>query len=243
MGRLLEFQAGNGIPVPVAALGAAQYAAKMGNRRLVDYSNVRTDPGIQKAAADAYLALPSHQAHAVPAFKAMREETSRQFDFMTRPKIRGGLGISVGVTDHDPYVTQTGAPNSRAMMRDVHENRQIKVLSTASTGEHPFFTNDQNDQFRAVHDFFGHAATGRNFDQHGEEAAWLSHSAMFSPLARRAMATETRGQNSVNNAYPDRMFGEQKVGLIPATFADPRNSVPGRLAQSRHTAFAGRQFL
>jgi hypothetical protein len=73
--------------------------------------------------------------------------------------------------------------------------------------------------FRAVHDVFGHAATGRAFDPHGEEAAFRSHYAMFSPQARPAMATETRGQNSVNNfgGLPKGEFAEQKVVTLPST--------------------------
>jgi hypothetical protein len=58
------------------------------------------------------------------------------------------------------------------------------------------FSDDDNDAFRAVHDAFGHASTGRHFDRHGEEAAWRKHSQIYSPLARQAMTTETRGQSS-----------------------------------------------
>jgi hypothetical protein len=71
--------------------------------------------------------------------------------------------------------------------------------------------------FRAVHDVFGHAATGRGFDRHGEEAAWLSHIRMYSPAARPAVTTETRGQNSVLN-FGSRpgTFPEQKVVTLPS---------------------------
>ena len=49
------------------------------------------------------------------------------------------------------------------------------------------------DKFRAVHDYFGHIKDGNGFRAGGEENAWRSHAAMYSPLARRAMTTETRG--------------------------------------------------
>ena len=129
---------------------------------------------------------------------------------MTRPKTKGGLGVTVEVTKEDPYA------KAADMMKDANQGR-FKVFSTASTGEHPFFSNDENDMFRAVHDYFGHAATGRGFDPHGEEAAFRSHFAMFSPRARPAMATETRGQNSVLN-YGDKKgaFPEQKVATLPS---------------------------
>ena len=231
---------GNGHPVPFVALGAHQFAGQMGNRRRTDYRNVKVDPGLQREAADSYLALPSHDEAALPSFRAMREETGRQFDFLTKPQAKGGLGVTVGVTREDPYVTKTGAPNSMAMMRDLHQNRNINVLSTGSTGGHPFFSNDENDQFRAVHDAFGHAGTGRNFTADGEESAWLSHSAMYSPLARQAMTVETRGQNSVNNAYPDRAFGEQKIGLLHPRFALPSTSNVNRGALLRAAAFGSK---
>lgn len=245
MSRILAFQNGGGIaPVPSMAVGAARYAAKMGNRRPIDYSAVRVDPAIAHSAARAYQALPDFDERAIPSFEAMRHETGRQFEFLTGARKHGGLGVSVDVVDHDPYVTQTGAPNSRALMRDLHENRHISVLSTKSTGPHPFFTNEENDQFRAVHDALGHAATGRNFTADGEEAAWLSHSSLYSPLARRAMTTETRGQNSVNNfgGLAPGEFAKQKVALIPATFADMAHSVPGRAAAARRAVLLSRQF-
>jgi len=56
-----------------------------------------------------------------------------------------------------------------------------------------------NDVFRAVHDFFGHSELGNSFGAIGEENAWNAHARMYSPLARQAMTTETRGQNSYVN--------------------------------------------
>jgi len=56
--------------------------------------------------------------------------------------------------------------------------------------------------FRAVHDYFGHAVHRNQFGPIGEETAWAAHSQMFSPLARIAMSSETRGQNSLVNYSP-----------------------------------------
>ena len=66
------------------------------------------------------------------------------------------------------------------------------------------YTQTVNDIFRAVHDIFGHAAEGYQFGPRGEEGAYRSHAVMFSPLARRAMGTETRAQNSWVNYGPNR---------------------------------------
>ena len=84
-----------------------------------------------------------------------------------------------------------------------------------------------NDAFRVVHDAFGHYGPGNPFFRHqGEERAWVEHSRMFSPEARGAMTSETRGQNSWLNFGPygaqnrsalgaDTIFADQKTGLMP----------------------------
>lgn len=90
-----------------------------------------------------------------------------------------------------------------------------------------------NDAFRAVHDAYGHFGPGNPFFRApGEERAWLSHSRMYSPEARPAMTTETRGQNSWVNFGPhaehnktasggDTIYADQKTGLMPPwTWAD-----------------------
>lgn len=59
-----------------------------------------------------------------------------------------------------------------------------------------------NDVFRIVHDMNGHIKEGNGFSPSGEENAWRSHYAMYSPAARPAMTTETRGQSSWVNYGP-----------------------------------------
>lgn len=52
---------------------------------------------------------------------------------------------------------------------------------------------------------------------------------MFSPLARQAMATETRGQNSALRTTGS--FQEQKVGILPAQLRAPRNLSPTQFGE------------
>lgn len=145
------------------------------------------------------------------AYRAFADETRQQYDFL-RSK-----GIQFEFVDTDPYKT------SAEMMQDVAENNRLKVLKTES-GMHPLLTEEENDMFRAVHDFFGHAKEGHQFGQLGEENAYRVHSAMYSPEARRVMATETRGQNSwvnnqpANKVKPGSVYAEQKVALMPEEF-------------------------
>jgi hypothetical protein len=91
-----------------------------------------------------------------------------------------------------------------------------------------------NDAFRIVHDVFGHLGAGNpQFRAAGEERAFLEHSRMYSPLARKAMASETRGQNSTVNSGmyadlnegasgADTIYADQKIGLMPDWAVDPK---------------------
>jgi GNAT superfamily N-acetyltransferase len=187
--------------------GAKEYAFKAGIEQddSIDYQKTVANRARAARIADAYDELPTVQEEAFPAYTALATEVEAQFEYMTKT-----MGVKVEFVDADPYKT------SREMFADVSKGT-LKVLKTASTGSHPFFTDDQNDKFRAVHDFFGHAATGRGFGQDGEESAWVHHSQMFTETARGALTTETRGQNSFYNTR-NQGFAEQKVALLPKEF-------------------------
>lgn len=215
MSRNAHFMLGAGHAVPEIAAAAQRYAAGVGSnyRRPASFGGIVTTPQMQESLAAAYHALPSYDRRAEPAFRAMRDETVAQFEHMTAPRHRGGLGISVETTNEDPYSGPSG------LFRDLYHDRRMRVLSTRTTGSHPFFSDDENDMFRAVHDVFGHAGTGRGFDRHGEEAAYQSHARMYSPLARMALATETRGQNAA--LIHTGQFQEQKIATLPRRLVNP----------------------
>lgn len=171
----------------------------------------------------------------IKCYKALSEETIDQFIIMHKN------GYRIIPTDEDPY------KNSKEMCEDIRNNRQVKFLLTDTRDfpeGHPLidtvgYLDDYNiehdlvvnDVFRAVHDFFGHAEHGFSFDAHGEENAWLNHSTMFSDDARRALTTETRGQNSWVNynekvlrektPIKDRPFADQKTFLYDDKFVFP----------------------
>ena len=153
--------------------------------------------------------LPKEQisGEVTEAWTALADEVEEQWDIITKPESEGGLGITVEFVDEDPYGSYA------EMRKDFIENKRIKVLKTEVTGGHPFFTNEQNDKFRAVHDIFGHLGTGRGFDRHGEEAAYQAHRSMFTGTAQKALATELRGQNTYLLTYGD--FGPQKLFILP----------------------------
>jgi hypothetical protein len=200
-----EYLASRGLPAPsidTASLANVK-TAKIAGEIADEYDRMISNP---------------NDPQVIAAYKKLSEEVEDQYRFLTEEK-----GIKIEFVDEDPYfkiIDGRKVPDAQAMMRDVMENGTLKVYKTADDQAHPILTKDINDKFRAVHDFFGHAASGRSFQGDGEEAAWISHSMMFSPLARRAMTTETRGQNSWVNKYgvtPDD-FAEQKAGLLPDAY-------------------------
>lgn len=130
-------------------------------------------------------------------------EIRRQFKQLTEQD-----GIKVEFVYDDPYSSY------HEMHKSVSKTGVLKILRTESTGGHPYWSNETNDMFRAVHDAYGHLATGRGFDRHGEEAAYQAHRSMFPESAQRALATELRAQNQFLIAYG--FFGPQKVGFLPA---------------------------
>lgn len=150
--------------------------------------------------AAAYAALPELDPAALPAWRALEEETWRQLGAME------SAGLTLEVCDVDPYATPAD------LFADVTDGR-IRVLGTHVTGGHPVWSDDTNNVFRAVHDVMGHAATGRGFDRHGEATAYAHHRRLYSPTARLALATELRGQAAT--LAVTGVFPEQRIGILP----------------------------
>jgi len=169
------------------------------------------------------------------AYRALIDETLAQYQAIKKTGLKIEL---INIANGDPY-----AASPRLAEIDVRDNNHLWVFPTDDgfgVGEvmtdNPLleYTNEEidgqrlraNDLFRVVHDYFGHIKDGNGFRADGEENAWRSHSAMYSPLARRAMTTETRGQNSWVNYGPygehnrtasaaDTHYADQKIGLLP----------------------------
>lgn len=181
-------------PVPTLAEGAARYAERIGKTHNAEqFKGVGVGPGYHALAPIVRKQIENPQPmtpELSASYDALRKETRQQFDYLTSPKEKGGLGIRVEVSAEDPY------KSPKEMHEDVLKNNRLRVLSTESTGGHSVFSNEENDMFRAVHDAFGHLSIGRNFSREGEEAAYGSHSRMFSDKALKALTSETRAQNS-----------------------------------------------
>jgi hypothetical protein len=225
-------------PFAPAKEAAERYRKAAGITAPVQRDYVKVDPQRAKAIAAAFDSMehaPS-DPKVKASYDAMIKETLAQYQEIKKT----GLKIEL-ITGADPY------GNPRNAILDVVNNNHLWVYPTTSgfggtesanvdisgnpllapvdekIGDHQLVANDV---FRIVHDYFGHIKEGVGFRAEGEENAWQQHASMYSDLARPAMTTETRGQNSWVNFGPfaefnktangaDTQYAPQKVGLMP----------------------------
>ncbi len=191
---------------------AQRYVADRGLPPIQAIPYVPVNPAVSQQIAQAFIDMQDspNDPEVRAAYEALIEETEEQF---------ARLPVEIIAADSSTYPYK----NSQEMMDDVLTNGRLFVFDGGD--DHSIFSRDQNFKFRAVHDYFGHAQHGFAFGPRGEENAWLEHSKMFTPLARKALTTETRGQNSYVNFGPhshlpvtERPYAEQKVGILPDQF-------------------------
>jgi hypothetical protein len=167
------------------------------------------------------------------AYEALINEVTQQYDDLQKQ----GLSISKMKEGMDnPY------KSSADIVSDVKNNKHLWYYPTeqgygsGDALDNPLLKQTKhldadgkpmlaNDLFRVVHDYHGHAKEGHKLGATGEERAYLEHKKMLSPKAQKALATETRGQNSwvnygpkgaENRANPaNTTYADQKAGLLP----------------------------
>jgi hypothetical protein len=234
-----------GAPVVSGATGpdanlvavAERYARSIGIelRRQSEYA--RVDPERARRIAAAFTEM--QHAPNDPAVRAAYEDMIRQTTAQYQALVDAGYRFWFFGDTNDPYEAKPW----RAM-RDLRQNKQMGVYSTAAGFGTAQFDNSQNpllsetgiewpdgsldgpmrpvlanDLFRAVHDAFGHGLEGAGFRSDGEENAWQAHVRLFTGPAVAAMTSETRGQNSWLNYGP---YGEQNknASTLETVFAD-----------------------
>lgn len=243
-------------PNPETATIAESYMKKSGieSQALETVSSINVDAA--KRVADQFQEMKNDPEN--PEVKRSYEKMVSETNDQAKSILDAGYKIEIYEGDTDPYAS------SADMIKDLKDNKHLFVLSTEKGfGEErltdemrqkDILLNDSgmkdingktllnNDVFRFVHDFFGHPEKGNAFGPIGEENAWLIHSRMYSDEARRAMTTETKGQNSWVNfgehmrnpdgtlktkgdeGYlppQDRPYAEQKMGLLPDEIVFP----------------------
>lgn len=238
-------------PNAVARTAAAAYMKKAGvdAKPLSEYRYV--DPKVAKNVADAYEEMKHDPTDpkVAKSYDAFKSETLAQYKQMLKAGVKPELQ-----TDY-PY------KNPREMHEDVRANNHMAIYPTeagfgsgdAAASDHPLMEKapvkmggkdaTYNDLFRAVHDYYGHAAEGNGFRANGEYNAWRAHRQMYSEAARGAMDSETLGQNSWVNSGPaaalnkgasgaDTVYADQKAGLLPKSVVD--KAVEGVGADEHH---------
>ena len=241
-------------PNPEAAIFEEEFKKSKGIDTPEPAPITKLDENKSKAIADVYDKLVDNPSdpEVQSAYQAMADETMEQYNAIKK----SGVKVEIWDGQGEPY------KNSGEMISDVRDNKHMYIFSTEEGfGDTPITDKQRqqnallrdsgvkdingktmliNDIFRFVHDYFGHTRLGNSFGAIGEENAWNVHSRMYSPLARRAMTTETRGQNSwvnfnksLRNADgtmkkkgdegyvppAQRPFADQKMALLPEQFS------------------------
>jgi len=216
---------------------ADSYAESKGIKLQHDIPKVKVNPEYASKVASAYHNMPHNPSHpeTKEAYSALIEETTQQLHHLQK---NGYKFTPIKQGEPNPY-----AAGSSALISDLRNNKHAHYYPTdqgfgssdAEYSNHPMLKmikdihgNEMpaNDAFRIVHDVFGHGKEGHTFGPNGEEAAYRHHYQMYSPLARRALTAETRGQNSWVNFGPhaehnrsnpkDTKYADQKAGLLPS---------------------------
>jgi hypothetical protein len=194
---------------------AANDYNKQHGRPEMDTKPVQEDPRSSEI-ADAYKAAT--HAPNDPAVKGSYDALKRDID--TQYDMLKGMGFKLETAGENPYGLSQEIPAHEELHRDVLRNKHLAVWEGgAPPKDHPLSEVDPktglsyNDKFRMVHDVFGHAAERTDFSPAGEESAWNLHRQLFSPEARPALATETRGQAAYTYKYGD--FPPQKAAILP----------------------------
>lgn len=227
-------------------LVAERYARENGIdlRRQGEYVDV--DEALAVRIADAFEAMEHDPSNpqVKAAYAELIKQTRAQYDALA------DAGYKFWFIDKDANKAYASTPWNA--MRDIRKNKTMGVFPSISgfgtreevdVSQNPLLEETDlmwpyggpdgpkvpvlaNDLFRAVHDAFGHGIEGSGFRARGEENAWQAHIRLFTGLAKGALTTETRGQNSWLNYGPfgeqnrkakveDTIFADQKVGLMP----------------------------
>ena len=200
-------------PNPETKTIADKYKKDKGIETVEGESFKEIDTEKSKKISDAYAAMEDNpnDPEVKAAYEAMATETVEQHKAIDE----AGYTFEIWEGEGEPYA------NSSEMIADVRDNKHMYIFSTEKGYGDAGITDQQrednpllkdsgvkdvngtplliNDVFRGVHDFFGHTERGNSFGAKGEENAWDVHARMYSDKARRAMTTETRGQNSFVN--------------------------------------------
>lgn len=146
-------------------------------------------------------------------------ELIAQWDFMKRS------GVKVDFVDEDPTPKgENGKISARLMAKEYADTGVLRIFR--SNCDHKFLDailvdgESCNSIFRAVHDFFGHLASGADFTWKGETTAYYSHAEMFTEAALPALFCESVAQQCAYYVTGD--YVEQRMVIMNRSYMYPR---------------------
>ena len=173
------------------------------------------------------------------SYSAFIKETEDQFNELKK----NGLRIDPIKPGTNPYQTADDLHNDLKKNNHIYYYPSEEGFGSTDNkfGDHPLLKESNvtykgkkllnNDVFRIVHDINGHNLANSDFSPEGEHNAFLSHRKMYSPLAGKALFTETAAQanwgsyNKKSGASNRKLmeqgrvneliFADQKAGLLP----------------------------
>ena len=240
--RLPDLHRGSIGPLPIAHVVKSRYLQSIGMPNTRPDRYVQVNEELARRIAKDYDEAKHDPANpeVIQAYKALADETFNQWLFIkdtgiqiefikpdqANPYPKGSKDLLQDINNNHMWVfaTDDGYGSDAITDQDIAENPLLQTTGEIIDGRDARY----NDLFRIVHDYFGHALEGATFTARGEENAWQAHSRMYTPLAARAMTTETRGQNSwVNysdkvgdlnrnstNKAEDTIYADQKITLL-----------------------------
>ena len=258
--RLPDLHKGSIGPLPIAHFVKAKYLASKGIPNLRPDRYVEVDVEFAKRIARDFENAKNEPDNptVIESYKAMADETFDQWRFIketglniefikpdqSNPYPRASKDLLIDINNNNHmwvFATDDGFGSDGITEQDIKVNPLLQKTGEIIDGRDVRY----NDLFRIVHDYFGHALEGATFSPRGEENAWQAHVLMYSPLAAKAMTTETRGQNSwlnysdavgdfnrnSKNKAEETIYADQKITLLSDFVVNEKlaNSIKGEI--------------
>ena len=171
------------------------------------------------------------------SYNALINETNAQFNELKK----NGLRIDAIEDDSNPYQTADDLHNDLKKNNHIYYYPTKKGFGSGNKkfGDHPLLTEStstykgkkllNNDVFRIVHDINGHNLANSDFSPEGEHNAFLQHRKMYSPLANKALFSETAAQgnwvswNKKSGASNRKLTKEGRINEL--VFADQKAGI------------------
>ena len=216
---------------------AAEYVQARGIEQPINSQYAKIDPEFSEYVARQFGEMKHDPSdpRVKASYDALIDQTNEQYEALLSNGYKPRFMGPDDPYDASPYMA----------LDDLYNNKELSVFPTTpdSYGSDNTFDSAANpmlgisdfkidgqpalynDLFRFVHDAMGHGPKGAGFRGMGEENAFREHSSIFTPEALRALAAETRGQNSWMNYGPhgdvnrtasleDSTFAQQKAGIM-----------------------------